>query len=68
MADEKNEQDNRDRSRVPAGDGYEATYFAKRHKLTIEQAEKRIEKHGNGRATLDAAAEKLGRQAARRAH
>ena len=64
MADDPKKQDNRDRSRVAAGQDYEVAYFAKRHKLTTEQAEKLIREHGNNRVALEQAAQNLGRRGA----
>jgi hypothetical protein len=61
MADDKTKQGKQDRSRVSAEQGYEVEYFARKHGITKEQAEKLIKEHGSNRATLDAAAEKLKR-------
>lgn len=48
-----------DRRQVAGGEGYEVNYFAEKHGITREQAKDLISRHGNNRATLDAAAEKL---------
>lgn len=59
MADSKTDRGGRDRSRVAAGQGYELGYFARKHKISREDARKLIERVGNDREKLNAAAEKL---------
>ena len=59
MADDKTKTGKADRSRVAAGEGYEVSYFARKHGITAEQARELIARIGNDRAQLDAAAEKL---------
>jgi hypothetical protein len=59
MADDKGKQGNQDRSRVSASEDYEVGYFARKHGITVAQAEKLIKEHGPQRAALDAAAKKL---------
>jgi hypothetical protein len=59
MSDDKSNRGAGDRSRVAGGEAYEVEYLAQKHGITPEQARKLIEQHGNDRATLDAAAEKL---------
>lgn len=59
MADDKHNRGGGDRDRVAGGEPYELAYFARKHGITIEQAEALIRQLGNDRATLDAAAEKL---------
>jgi len=59
MPDDKTKHDKRDTSRVAANEDYEVEYFAKRHGITKEQTLELIRQHGNDRATLNAAAEKL---------
>lgn len=49
----------RDRSRVAGGQGYELGYFARKHGLSRSQAKSLIERVGNDRAKLNAAAEKM---------
>lgn len=61
MSDEKTKKGQQDRSRVAAEEGYELRYFAKKHGITVDQAEQLIREHGNRRSELDAAAEKLKR-------
>lgn len=58
MADDKTKQGS-DRDRVAGGEEYEVRYFAEKHGISVEQAQELIEKHGNRREALDAAAEKL---------
>src|ERR1700712_80599 len=58
MADDKSKRGAADRREVSAGEGYEVSYFTKKHGITKAQAEQLIKEHGNNRAKLDAAAEK----------
>lgn len=54
----------RDRSRVAGGQGYELGHFARKHGISREEAKRLIERVGNDRAKLNAAAQRLkGRQA-----
>jgi hypothetical protein len=59
MADDKNDRGGQDRARVSGEEEYEVEYFARKHDLTAQQARDLIEKVGNSRAKLDAAAEQL---------
>jgi hypothetical protein len=59
MADDKSKRGNADRRRVAGGEGYEVSYFARKHDITKDQAEGLIKRIGNDRAKLNAAAEKL---------
>jgi hypothetical protein len=59
MADDKTKRGGQDRTRVSGEQGYEVDYFARKHGITKEQAEKLIKQHGSDRAKLDAAAEQL---------
>lgn len=59
MADDKTKQGSQDRSRVAGDEPYEVAYFASKHGLTQAQARELIDRVGNDRAELDAAAEKL---------
>jgi hypothetical protein len=59
MADNKSNRGGRDRSRVAAGQGYELGYFARKHGLSRDQARSLIQRIGNDRAKLNAAAQKL---------
>jgi len=58
MSDNKNKQ-GRDRDLVAGDEEYEVRYFADKHGISIEQAEKLIEQHGNSREKLDEAAKGL---------
>lgn len=59
MSDDKSKQDERDRNKVSGSEGYEVQYFAEKHGISMDQARELIQRHGNDRDTLDAAAEKL---------
>jgi hypothetical protein len=59
MADNKSKRGRQDRSRVAGNEGYEVSYFARKHGITLEQARKLIQRIGNDRAKLNAAAAKL---------
>ena len=59
MADDKSKRGNADRRRVAGGEGYEVSYFAKKHGITKDQAEGLIKRIGNDRNKRNAAAEKL---------
>jgi hypothetical protein len=52
---------NQDRSRVAAGQGYEVSYFARKHGISRDQAQNLIKQVGNDREKLNAAAQKLKR-------
>ena len=59
MADSKSNRGGRDRSRVAAGQGYELGYFARKHGISRDQAQKLIDRIGGDRDKLNAAAAKL---------
>jgi hypothetical protein len=59
MADDKTKRGKSDRRRVSAGDSYEVTFFAKKHSIAVEDAERIIEQTGGNRAEADAEAAKL---------
>lgn len=59
MADDKSKKGAADRQQVAAGEGYEVDYFASKHGITLNQAKDLIERIGNDRAKLDAAAARL---------
>jgi hypothetical protein len=61
MADDKTKAGKQDRSRVSGDQGYEVRYFAKKHGISVEQAQKLIDKVGPNREKLNKAAEKLKR-------
>ncbi|MCW1432200.1 DUF3606 domain-containing protein [Novosphingobium sp. JCM 18896] len=58
MSDDKTKA-GRDREFVAGGEEYEVRYFAQKHGISVEQAERLIEQHGNGREKLDEAARAL---------
>jgi hypothetical protein len=59
MADNKSKRGKADRRKVAGGEGYEVSYFARKHGITADQAKTLIKKIGNDRAKLNKAAEKL---------
>jgi len=59
MSDDTTKTGRADRDRVAGGEVYEIGYFARKHGISHEQALQLIDRHGNDRAALDAAAEKL---------
>ena len=59
MADDKTKRGGADRARVAAGEGYEVSYFARKHGISRDQAEQLIKKVGNNREKLNEAAGKL---------
>jgi hypothetical protein len=59
MADDKSKRGGRDRATVSAEEPYEVGYFARKHGISRDQAQKLIDKIGGNRAKLNAAAEKL---------
>lgn len=59
MADNKSKRGGADRRRVAGGEGYEVNYFARKHGISKDQAQKLIDQVGNDREKLNAAAGKL---------
>ena len=59
MADNKKARGKADRSKVSKSEGYEVAYFAKKHGISAEQTRGLIDKVGNSRAKLTAAAKKV---------
>jgi hypothetical protein len=59
MADDKRKRGKSDRTGVAESEGYEVSYFARKHGITAAQARSLIERVGNNREKLNAAAEKL---------
>jgi phage/plasmid primase-like uncharacterized protein len=59
MADDRSNRGGRDRNRVAGGQGYELGYFARKHGISREQAKSLIQRIGNDRAKLNAAAERM---------
>jgi hypothetical protein len=58
MADDKSQQ-GRDRAFVAGGQDYDIRHFAQEHGISTEQARELIERFGNDRDQLEAAAAKL---------
>jgi hypothetical protein len=61
MADDKSKRGGGDRRRVAGGEVYEVNYFARKHGISKDQAQRLIAKIGGDRAKLNAEAEKLGK-------
>jgi hypothetical protein len=59
MSDDKSKTGAQGRRTVAGGEPYEVAYFGKKHGLTQDEVHVLIEKVGNDRTALDAAAEKL---------
>ena len=59
MPDNRSNRGGGDRGRVAAGQGYELGYFARKHGLSRDQARSLIQRIGNDRTKLNAAARKL---------
>lgn len=59
MADDKAKVGDPDRKRVAGGEGYEIRHFAEKHSISPDEARKLIDKFGNDREKLDAAAAQL---------
>ncbi|MDB5719479.1 MAG: hypothetical protein JWP15_97 [Alphaproteobacteria bacterium] len=56
MGDDTDKTGAADRRQVAGGEAYEVDYFANKHGLSAQQARELIERIGNDRAKLDAAA------------
>ena len=59
MSDDTNNRGGQDRSRVAGEQEYEVRYFADKHGISVEQAQRLIDEHGNSREKLDEAASRL---------
>jgi hypothetical protein len=59
MVDNKSNRGGGDRKRVAGDQGYELGYFARKHGISRDEARKLIERVGNDRDKLNAAAQKL---------
>ena len=59
MADSKQKKGGGDRGRVASGQGYEVSYFARKHGISREQAQDLIKRIGTDREKLNAAAARL---------
>jgi hypothetical protein len=53
MADDKNQRDGRDRSRVSGSEEYELQYLAEKLNVSTEEIRKAIEKVGNSREKVE---------------
>ncbi|PSH68681.1 DUF3606 domain-containing protein [Phyllobacterium brassicacearum] len=53
MADDKSKRDNRDRSKVSAGEDYEVNYLMTKYDLSRNQALDLIAKHGGNRKKIE---------------
>ena len=53
MADDKNMQDGRDRSRVSGSEEYEMQYLAEKVNVSTEEVRRAIEQVGNSREKLE---------------
>ena len=53
MADDKNMQDGRDRSRVSGSEEYEMQYLAEKLNVSTEEVRRAIEQVGNSREKLE---------------
>ena len=59
MPDDKSKTGGSDRRKVAAGQDYEVDHFARKHGISRDEARKLIDRIGNDREKLDAAAEAL---------
>jgi hypothetical protein len=59
MPDNRKKRVGRDRAMVAGNEGYEVTYFANKHQISLGQARTLIERIGGNRKKLNAAASKL---------
>lgn len=59
MADNKSKRGGTDRRQVAGGEGYEVSYFARKHGISKDRAQSLINRIGNDRDKLNAAAQKL---------
>ena len=56
MADDKTQQDGRDRAKISGSEQYEVQYFADKHGISNDKARQIIAASGNSRENADAAA------------
>ncbi|WP_342643338.1 DUF3606 domain-containing protein [Rhodoligotrophos ferricapiens] len=59
MKDDPSRRGAKDRSRVAGDQEHEVRYFAKEHGISVDEAQKLIERVGNARDKLDQAAREL---------
>lgn len=62
MPDNKKNRGKQDRAKVARFQGYEVNYFARKHDISTDQAERLIAQIGNDRERLNDAAKKLKRR------
>ncbi len=62
MADDKQKQDNRDRSKVSAGEDYEVEYLMFKFDVSKKRALELIIKHGGSRKNIEAELENASRE------
>ena len=55
MLDDTNNRGGQDRARVSGEEEYEVRYFADKHGLSMDEAQRLIDQHGNSREKLEAA-------------
>jgi hypothetical protein len=55
MPDDTNNRGAQDRARVSGEEEYEVRYFADKHGLSMDEAQRLIDQHGNSREKLEAA-------------
>jgi hypothetical protein len=60
MPDDTNDRGGQDRARVSGEQEYEVRYFAEKHGLSIDEAQRLIDQHGNSREKLEAAVGRRG--------
>ena len=60
MSDDTNNRGGQDRARVSGEEEYEVRYFAEKHGLSIEEAQRLIDQHGNSREKLEEAVSQRG--------
>lgn len=59
MADDKTKVGRQDRARVASSEPYEVAYFARKHGISTEDAQRIIKRHGPDRDAADKAASRL---------
>jgi Protein of unknown function (DUF3606) len=60
MADNKSRRGKRDRNRIAAGEPYEVGYFARKHRISRDQAGKIIRQSRGSRERANALAARVG--------
>jgi hypothetical protein len=62
MPDDKRKRGGPDRKRVAGGEGYEVSYFARKHGISRDKARQLIDRVGNDREQLNRAAGRLAKR------